>query len=107
MKVMKRASVLAVVLCVSFILLQIYRYTIGAKVIGIICGAEWDRILIESTVYEIDHSNHFSSADKGRFLGVVVSGDTKVRIYDVKGDNEGQFIYRLWDWEGDFYKRVN
>ena len=107
MKVMKRASMLVVVFCASFMLLQIYRYTVGAKVIGTICGAEWDQILIESTVYEIDHSNYFSSAAKGRFLGVVVSGDTKFRIYDVKGDNEGQFIYRLWDWEGNFYRRVN
>ena len=28
-----------------------------------------------------------------------------MRVYTVNGDSNGDFIYALWDWEGNFYVR--
>ena len=49
----------------------------------------------------------FSYADKGRYLGRAVSGDITFRVYAVKGDTEGRYLYRLWSWEGAFYEKQN
>lgn len=103
---MKRIVAVGAAIFLTLALIQAYRYTIGAKVIGTVDGLEWDQITIEDRIYKIDHSSHFSSADKGDFLGIAISGDNSFRIYGVKGDDEGQYIYRLWDWEGAFYKLV-
>ena len=46
------------------------------------------------------------NADKGKYLGIIRSGENTFRIYSVKGDEESQYIYRLWDWEGAFYKKI-
>ena len=26
-----------------------------------------------------------------------------MRVYAVKGDDSGKYIYTLWDWDGAFY----
>lgn len=93
-----------VLLLISII--SIGRAALGSKEIGTISGAEYDYITIDGVIYEIDHKHDFSSADRGKYLGVIRSGDNIFRIYSVKGDEENQYIYRLWDWEGAFYKKI-
>ena len=51
-------------------------------------------------------SNRINCRDKGKYLGIIRSGENTFRIYSVKGDEESQYIYRLWDWEGAFYKKI-
>lgn len=99
---MKRAVFIGTVLCI--VLFQIYSRTLGAKIIGSASGPEWESLTIDGKTYTIDNSNNFSTASRGRFLGIVVAGDTTFRIYSVKGDDEGRCLYRLWDWEGAFYR---
>lgn len=74
--------------------------------IGQICGPEMDIVIINGCTYEADYNNDLSSSDKGHYIGKVMTDDAEVtfKIYSVKGTDE--YIYRLWDWEGAFYKKV-
>ena len=74
------------------------------RMIGEVRGPEWDQIVIDDVVYYRENNNDFSRNDKGRFLGVVTDGKTRFRVYSVKGDTEGKWLYWTWDWEGAFYK---
>ena len=74
--------------------------------IGQISGPEMDFVTIDGCVYEADYNNDYSGDDKDKYLGKVVTDDAAVsfKVYSVKGTDE--YIYRLWDWEGAFYKKI-
>ena len=108
-KANKKVKNMILLFCGALFLISIIsigKATLGAKEIGTISGAEYDYITIDGVTYELDHNHDFSNADKGKYLGVIRSGDNTFRIYSVKGDEENQYIYRLWDWEGAFYKKA-
>lgn len=108
-KANKKVKKMVLLLCgILFLIsvISIAKVTIGAKVIGTISGSEYDYITIDDVTYEVDYNTGLSNADKGKFLGIIRSGDNTFRIYSVEGDNENQYIYRLWDYEGAFYKRI-
>jgi len=77
----------------------------SGKTIGKISGAENEYITIDDVKYVLDTNHDFSQADKGTYLGKVSNSKITMRVYSVKGDTEGEYIYALWDWEGAFYKR--
>ena len=77
----------------------------SGKTIGKISGAENEYITIDDVKYVIDTDNNFSQADKGTYLGKVSNSKITMRVYSVRGDTDGEYIYALWDWEGAFYKR--
>ena len=77
----------------------------GSKTIGLISGLENDCITIDDVKYNRDTNHDFSNADKGKYLGKVSNSKITMRVYSVKGDADGEYIYALWDWEGAFYKR--
>ena len=77
----------------------------SSKTIGKISGAENEYITIDDVKYVLDTNNEFSQADKGNYLGKVSNSKITMKVYSVKGDTEGEYIYALWDWEGAFYKR--
>jgi len=101
---MKKKTAVFSVLAILVFLVLWYR-TSSSKVIGVIRGAELEQIVIGNTTYRTSAGAGFSIQDKGRFLGWVTAGDIKCRIYSVKGDSEGKYLYRLWDWEGMFYEK--
>ena len=76
-----------------------------SKTIGKISGAENEYITIDDVKYVLDTNNEFSHADKGNYLGKVSNSNITMKVYSVKGDTDGEYIYALWDWEGAFYKR--
>ena len=77
----------------------------GEKTIGKISGAENEYITIDDVKFVLDTDNNFSQADKGTYLGKVSNSKITMKVYSVKGDTNGNYIYTLWDWEGAFYKR--
>ena len=77
----------------------------SGKTIGIISGAENEYITIDDVKYVLDTNNEFSQADKGNYLGEVSNSKITMKVYSVKGDTEGEYIYALWEREGAFYKR--
>lgn len=77
----------------------------GGKTIGKISGPENDCITIDDVKYNRETNHDFSNADKGKYLGKVSNSKITMRVYSVKGDTEGEYVYALWDWEGAFYKR--
>ncbi len=91
-------------LCIAVVLLVIILLVHGRK-IGTVKGAEMEQIVIDGVTYVQNPFLDFSYADKGRYLGRAVSGDITFRVYAVKGDTEGNYLYRLWSWEGAFYER--
>lgn len=76
------------------------------KVIGNVSGLENERITINDVVYERDLFTDFSRKDRGTYIGKVENSHITIRVYSVKGDNDGEYIYALWDWEGGFYSRT-
>ena len=95
---------LLLILCAAAVLLCAILLFRG-RVIGTVKGAEMEKIIIGDVVYHQNNDTGLSYRDKGRFLGRAVSGDITFRVYAVKGDTEGQYLYRLWSWEGAFYER--
>ena len=77
----------------------------GEKTIGKITGPENDCIIIDDVKYIRDTNHNYSNADKGKYLGKATNSKIFMRIYTVKGDTEGEYIYAFWDWEGAFYKK--
>ena len=77
--------------------------------IGRVTGAEYQFIEIEGERYVAEWSQEeklpFSGADRGKYLGRVTDGNITMRVFSVKGDESGKFLYALWDWEGEFYIR--
>lgn len=108
-KANKKVKKIVLFLCGILIIISVVligKATLGAKEIGTISGPEYEYITIDGVTYEADSNNDFSNADKGKYLGVIRSGDNTFRIYSVKGDKENLYIYRLWDYEGAFYKKA-
>ena len=77
----------------------------SGKDIGKISGPENDCITIGDVKYNLDTNIDFSNADKGKYLGKVSNSKITMRVYSVKGNTDGEYIYALWDWEGSFYRR--
>jgi len=80
-------------------------YYSNNKVIGTVSGLENERITINDVVYERDLFTDFSRKDRGTYLGKVENSHITMRVYSVKGDNDGDYIYAFWDWEGGFYRK--
>ena len=74
-------------------------------VIGKVTGSENEYISIGDVTYAKDDFNNFDSNDRDEYLGRVTNDEISMRIYSVKGDECEDYIYALWDWEGDFYIR--
>lgn len=97
---MKRLMAVALVMALLLSLVAC-----SGKTIGKISGAENEYITIDDVKYILDTDNNFSQADKGTYLGKVSNSKITMRVYSVRGDTDGEYIYALWDWEGAFYKR--
>jgi len=105
---MKRLMAVALVMALLLSLVAC-----SGKTIGKISGAENEYITIDDVKYVLDTDDNFSQADKGTYLGKVSNSylgkvsNSKItmRVYSVRGDTDGEYIYALWDWEGAFYKR--
>lgn len=101
--VLLAATVAAAVLLVLAV--PLFKMIFQVPVIGTIRGAECQVIEIDGVQYRENADHGFSSADRGKYLGAVTNGTTTMRVFSVKGDASGRFIYALWDWEGAFYAR--
>ena len=75
------------------------------RIIGEITGAEWNQLTIGETEYIVNNAYDFNIADKGKYLGKAKYNTLTVCLYSVKGDEEGRYIYAVWDWEGFFFVR--
>ena len=99
------------ILIICFIIIGVVLLTFSYinRNIGIVSGAENEYILIDNIKYIKDYSDEYQNYghnDKGKYLGNVTnSGDTRIKVYSVKDDDEGKFIYTLWGHEGCFYVR--
>ena len=97
---MKRLMAVALVMALLLSLVAC-----SGKTIGKISGAENEYITIDDVKYVLDTNHDFSQADKGTYLGKVSNPKITMKVYSVKGDTNGDYIYTLLDWEGAFYKR--
>jgi len=93
-----------VIILFSITILYIYEQRFGAPVIGTIQGAEWEYLSIGEECYEITYDAPVNGTDKGSFRGIVTSGETRFRVYTIKGNDE--YLYCQWEWEGHIYKRT-
>lgn len=75
------------------------------RIIGEVTGAEWNQLTIGETEYSLSSGFDYTIADKGRYLGKEKYSELTVRLYSVRGDEEGKYIYAMWDWEGLFFVR--
>lgn len=95
---------LPLILCIAAVLLAGVLLFHGRE-IGTIRGAEMEEIVIDGVTYVQNNDTGLSYADKGRYLGRAVNNSATFRVYAAKGDTEGRYLYRLWEWEGAFYER--
>lgn len=93
-------AVIAILIVISTVFVSRDR-----RIIGEITGAEWNHLTIGETKYNVNYGLDFTIADKGKYLGKAKYDTLTVRLYSVKGDEEGRYIYVFWDWEGFFYVR--
>lgn len=102
----KIALILAAVLFLGVLTLLVLHPIIFPEEIGTVRGPEAEELIIGNAVYKRSASDPYSSADRGRFLGIVRVGEDSIyRIYAVKGASQEEWLYCRWDWEGWFYHR--
>lgn len=105
----KKRLLVFMVLAGLAILALLAKAALQKPVIGRVTGAEYQFIEIEGERYIAEWCQEeklpFSAADRGKYLGRVTGGDITMRVFSVKGDESGQFLYVLWGWEGEFYIR--
>ena len=105
---MKKKMLIPCIIGILLVLLGgglfLYWRTLGAPVIGTIHGPEWDVLTVDGVSYERTDSAPVHGTDKGKFLGIATSGDTRFRIYEIPGYDS--YLYGKWDWEGFMYERV-
>ena len=82
-----KISLIAILVVLILLFIPFFKTIFQVPIIGSITGAG------------------FSSADRGEYLGAVTDGNVTMRVFSVKGDNSGRYIYTLWDWDGAFYAR--
>lgn len=75
------------------------------KAVGRITGPEWDHLELDGVSYARCDTAPYAAGDKGEFLGLAAAGEETFRLYAVKGDEERNYIYCFWDWEGFFYQK--
>lgn len=95
---------LPLILCISAVLLLAASQLRG-RVIGTVHGPEMEQIVIDGVIYEQNNDTGLSYADQGRFLGRAVNDKVTFRVYTIRGATDGQYLYRLWSWEGAFYEK--
>ena len=100
-------SIIFVAIIAALVAIPFIKVAIQKPVIGTIKGAEHDFIEIDGVRYAQNSDNDFSGADRGEYLGSVTDGNITMRVFSVKGDDSGRYIYALWDWDGAFYVREN
>jgi len=93
---------IAAFLLISFL---VYSQTLGAPVIGVITGPEWEYLTVNGIDYERDNNAPVNGTDKGHFMGIATNGDTRVRVYSITGNDD--YLYCMWEWEGYIFKRNN
>ncbi len=91
---------IVVLLLISFLA---YRQTLGAPIIGVITGPEWEYLIVNGINYERDNNAPVNGADRGHFMGVATNGDTRFRVYSITENNN--YLYCMWEWEGYIFKR--
>ena len=79
---------------------------LGGKVGGQARGPGWGQVEVGGERYGHRDGGPYTGADRGRFLGLATDGERSFRLYTVRGDSAGRYLYCLWDWEGFFYERA-
>ena len=100
-------SIIFVAIIAAIVTIPLIKVALQKPVIGTIKGPEHDFIEIDGVRYAQNSDNDFSGADRGEYLGSVTDGNITMRVFSVKGDDSGRYIYALWDWDGAFYVREN
>ena len=99
-KLLKKIMILLSALALGFALTG----CVGGM-IGTVKGAEWECIIIDGVPYVRDMDSGFSRADKGSRLGKVTDGKVVFRVYRMKSDPTGDYLFCTWDHEGMIYRR--
>lgn len=73
--------------------------------IGRVYGPENEYLEIDGVVYERTASHPYTSLDRGRYLGSVRNEKITMRVFEVNGVEDREYLHVLWDWEGYFYVR--
>ncbi len=100
---MKKKLLICCGIALLLIVFSGYRQTIGAPVIGTVAGPEWERLTVDGIRYERDGHAPVNGTDRGRFLGIALNGDTRLRVYSIKGNDD--YLLCTWEWEGYLFKR--
>ena len=101
---MKKKILLCCGIAVLLIAFSGYSRTIGAPVIGTVTGPEWDCLTVRGVDYERDFHAPVNGTDRGRFMGIATDGETRLRVYSIKGNED--YLLCIWVWEGYIFKRV-
>ena len=101
---LRKKTVIVVAISLLIVVLAVF-LSRELRIIGEVTGAEWNRLTIGQTEYLLINDLDYTTADKGRYLGKAKYNESTVRLYSVNGDEEGKYIYAVWDWEGFFFVR--
>lgn len=74
-------------------------------VIGRVYGSENEYLEINGIVYERTTSHPYTSLDREKYIGAVKNEAITMRIFEVEGVDDREYLHALWDWEGYFYVR--
>jgi len=73
--------------------------------IGRLSGPENEFLEVDGTIYVRVTDSPHTANDRGRYLGAAKSGELTMRLFSVRGEPDGEYLFALWDWEGYFYRR--
>ena len=89
----KRIAIISFAFAIILLLCIAINSFFKGPIIGTVSGAENEFIVIDGITYIIDD--------------LAENGDITMRVYSVKEDDSGNYLYALWEWEGNFYVRQN
>lgn len=78
------------------------------KIVGVIKDSEGTTIQVNGVTYEmIYYRGEEKRPVKGKYYGAIAdfNGDIAYRAYRVKGEENLEHLYVLFDWESMFYVR--
>lgn len=101
---MKKNKILIIILCITILLT--FLLVRRNKIVGTIYGPEMDKIVVNNISY-VWLNTPYTGSHKRIYIGKGAwqNGERVLNLYRINGDEEFNYLYARFEWEGQIYIR--